>query len=206
MNKENVEIILTAKVGINADLFPDILKLYVPEGSWVLDMTYGTGVFWKQVDMSLYTLVANDIDPARGEFSYDLADLPEDWTDKADTVILDPPYKLTGTKHKKDHYGNESRGRNRAWGLYEDGIREAVRVLKKGGMLIVKCMDQVALHKQNWMHIFVYEQAMKHKMIAIDLFVLVRTHARPQPHKYQIHGRKNHSFFWVFRNGGGTII
>lgn len=195
--------ILTAKLGTNADLFPDILELYVPEGSKILDMTYGTGVFWKNVGSCEnpypYDLVTNDLDPDRGEYSYDLRRLPIMWLDTFDAVILDPPYKLTGTKYQGDQYGNPSSGYKSAWGLYADGIGEADQALKKGGVLIVKCMDQVCLHKQNWMHVFVYEQALEHGMIAEDLFILMRSRARPQPHKHQVHGRKNHSFFWVFR-------
>ena len=37
--------IYSAKVGRNEDLFPDILQLYVPVGSAILDMTYGEGKF-----------------------------------------------------------------------------------------------------------------------------------------------------------------
>ena len=40
------DYVLSCVKGINADLFPHILKLYVPEGSVVLDATYGLGAFW----------------------------------------------------------------------------------------------------------------------------------------------------------------
>jgi hypothetical protein len=40
---ESSPTITTAKVGTNADLFPDILRLYVPEGSVVADVTLRTG-------------------------------------------------------------------------------------------------------------------------------------------------------------------
>ena len=86
-----MEPILTAQTGNNASLFPDILDLYVPESSRVLDMTYGKGVFWKLVDESQYNLVRNDIEPDRGDMSADFCNIPFD--DKTfDAVVFDPPY------------------------------------------------------------------------------------------------------------------
>jgi hypothetical protein len=38
----NPSVVLTAHRGINADLLPHILKLYVPNGSLVADVTWGT--------------------------------------------------------------------------------------------------------------------------------------------------------------------
>lgn len=49
--------LLTCKQGTNADLFPDIAALYIPEGSRVLDATWGRGIFWKKMDQGLYDLV-----------------------------------------------------------------------------------------------------------------------------------------------------
>lgn len=199
--------VLSAKLSnTNADQFPEILKLYVPPPAKILDMTYGTGVFWRAVDPRGYTIIFNDIEPKRGHTSFDLAALPVEWASSFDCCILDPPYKLTGTKYVGDQYKNRSRGRTYVWDLYRDGIKEAARVLLPGGVLIVKCMDQVALHKQNWLHIFVYEQAQKLGLTGVDLFILVRKSIRPQPHNTQKHAWKNHSFAWVFQNGGPPRI
>jgi len=57
-----VKPVLTGVVGTNADLFPQALALYVKSGARVLDMTWGLGVFWKNVDRAQYDLVRNDID------------------------------------------------------------------------------------------------------------------------------------------------
>ena len=48
--------VLTAHVGTNSDLLPQILELYVPNGSIVADVTYGNGTFWRQVDIAKYDL------------------------------------------------------------------------------------------------------------------------------------------------------
>ena len=53
--------ITTAQIGTNADLVPDILSLYIPEGSVVADVTFGKGVFWRNVDTSKYVLKPSDL-------------------------------------------------------------------------------------------------------------------------------------------------
>ena len=45
----STDLIFSAYVRNNEDLFPMILSLYVPIGSHVADVTYGKGVFWKKV-------------------------------------------------------------------------------------------------------------------------------------------------------------
>ena len=44
----STDLIFSAYVRNNEDLFPMILSLYVPIGSHVADVTYGKGVFWKK--------------------------------------------------------------------------------------------------------------------------------------------------------------
>lgn len=38
------DLVLSARVSGNADIFPDVLKLHVPEGWTVADVTHGGGV------------------------------------------------------------------------------------------------------------------------------------------------------------------
>jgi hypothetical protein len=85
--------ILTAKVGTNADLFPDVLALYAKPADRILDMTYGKGVFWRNVARSTFDLVTNDL--------HEDADFHEDFRatshvdESFDMVVLDPPYMRT---------------------------------------------------------------------------------------------------------------
>ena len=81
-----IDLVLSAHVGQNARVFADILRLHVPRGSKVADVTYGKGVFWKEVDPTLYTLLASDL-----KTGVDCRKLPyEDAS--IDSVVLDPPY------------------------------------------------------------------------------------------------------------------
>ncbi len=54
-------VTLTAHVAGNADVFPEILALHVADGATIADVTYGKGVFWRNVDASRYRLLATDL-------------------------------------------------------------------------------------------------------------------------------------------------
>jgi len=80
------DLVVSAYVGVNADVFPKVLQLHVPVGSVVADVTYGSGIFWRNVPHDTYRLVATDI-----KTGVDCRDLP--YADgEIDCVVLDPPY------------------------------------------------------------------------------------------------------------------
>jgi len=207
----NKGYVLTSLVGNNNDLFPDIIKLYIPKDSKVLDMTWGNGVFWKNVPDHDFILYKNDIDQSRGEYHYDFRHLPECWSGFFDAVILDPPYLYVGgVKTLKDSiykgYKNRERSNSGVYGVnavdkfYYDGMVEAKRVLVKNGILIIKCQDQV-MSKQVWGHITYINYADNLGFRSEDLFVLVQKNLPTMRHKpeQQKHARKNHSYFLVFK-------
>ena len=55
------DLVLSASTNGNDITFPQILKLYVSPGSTVADVTYGKGVFWRNIPAELYDLQATDI-------------------------------------------------------------------------------------------------------------------------------------------------
>lgn len=200
--------VLTCKQGTNADLFPDILRLYCDPGDEILDMTYGRGVFWADIEDGLYNVTKNDIDPDRGDTDYDFCDLPEDWGDAFDCVVLDPPYLYTGgfatLKDSIDRgYMNKKRasdgihGVARVHQMYALAMVEAYRVLRKNGIFIVKCMDQVMSGRQTWMHSELQRLAEILGFKPLDQFVLMINGQPTMRHTTQDHARRNHSFFLV---------
>ncbi len=194
------KIILSAAVGVNADLFPGLLKLYVPEGSVVADVTYGHGNFWKQV-VNNYNLKATDL-----SMGVDCRKLPYD-DNAIDAVVLDPPYVYNPKATVKTSISNtynintttELKTINAVVQLYVDAMREALRVLKHKGILIVKCQDQIESGKQRWIHIELYQFALSLGMIVEDMMVLVQKTQPTIRWPQQKHTRKNHSYFWVFK-------
>jgi tRNA G10 N-methylase Trm11 len=201
--------VLTCKQGTNADLFPDILKLYVPEESTVLDATYGRGVFWKNIDEKSYTLIRNDLDPSRGDESWDFRNvgLPDSCLD---AFILDPPYLYVGgfrtLKKSIDRgYQNAERaleqeihGKDAVMEMYRGGIAEAARCLKAGGVLIVKGMDQVESGKVSLFQVEIFKM-LDERFEILDLFVLMVNGQPTMRHKTQVHARRNHSYFLILR-------
>jgi tRNA G10 N-methylase Trm11 len=214
------DYVCTAKVGHNDEQFPDILKLYVPKGSTVADVTWGRGIFWKQVNAYDYTLIRNDLNAGGVDTRADFTALPFA-DDSLDALVLDPPYLYTGgwktmrgyfhedtERWSGSTYGNKERSAKGISGvqavdqMYFQGIVEARRVLKHKGMLIVKCMDQVMSGKQVWAHITYNGFAESIGFRSEDIFVTVRKTQPLMRHKpeQQKHARKNHSFFLVLKN------
>ena len=144
------DLVVSAHVGQNSRLFADILRLHVPRGSRVADVTYGKGAFWKEVDPAHCTLLASDL-----KTGVDCRSLPYE-ARSIDCVVLDPPYmeglfrrsvtQLAGRgSHAsfREHYGSSAATTNgpryhaAVLSLYIEAAVEARRVLREGGILIV---------------------------------------------------------------------
>jgi hypothetical protein len=205
------DLVFSARVGSNEELFPVVLGLYVPHGSTVADVTYGRGVFWRNVDKAHYKLLKSDV-----QEGIDCRSLPYEPA-SLDCVVLDPPYMHTpgGTAHhghqnfeayyKNNGTGNgtEKKYHEAVLDLYFSAGKEAHRVLKKDAILIVKCQDEVCANKQRLTHIEITNEYLKYGFIPEDLFVLIRN-GKPGVSRMltQKHARKNHSYFMVFRKNG----
>ena len=201
------DLVMSSHVGINAEVFPQILDLYVNHGAKVADVTFGSGAFWKRANRPDITLFATDL--ADGT---DCRQLPYD--DRSmDVIVLDPPYMHTpGQGAHVDHQNFETYYRNNATrsngaskyheailDLYFAAGKEAVRVLKDGGILIVKCQDEVCANRQRLTHVEIINEYEGYGLIAEDIFILTRAN-RPGVSRQiqQRHARKNHSYFLVF--------
>jgi hypothetical protein len=205
------DLVLSARVASNASVFVDVLRLHVPSGSRVADVTYGEGAFWREVSAGEYRLAASDL-----KTGVDCTRLP--YGDGSfDAVVLDPPYmeglyrkasgQLAGSGSHSAFRSRYSTGEASAGGpkyheavldLYRRAGIEAHRVLRRRGIFIVKCQDEVSAGRQRLTHVeLVNEYADRFRVE--DLFVVVRA-GRPGVSriKRQLHARKNHSYFLVF--------
>ena len=214
--KSSTDLVFSAYVRNNEEIFPLILSLYVPIGSEIADVTYGKGVFWKKVNPSDYNLHFTDI-----KTGVDCRNLPYE-NCSMDCVVIDPPYMEGFYRRNSDHLaGNGTFSSFRE--AYSDGSIyeqkkdtpkyhdavldmyysagcEAVRVLKSKGIMIVKCQDEVSANKQHLTHVEIINEYTKHGLTIEDLFVKIRNN-RPSISTLnkQVHARKNHSYFLVFR-------
>jgi len=211
-------LVMSAHVDGNAEVFPQILELHVPEGSLIADVTWGNGVFWQNVPPNKYKLLPTDI--ATGMDCRQLS-----YTNNSlDCVVLDPPYMEGFYRKSPDNkagsgshsafaeaYSNgdeinedlENEG-TKKWhaavtDMYFKAGKEAFRVLRKNGVLIVKCQDEVSAGKQWLTHVEIINKYEDFGFYTKDLFVVVRNN-RPSVSRLitQKHARKNHSYFLVF--------
>lgn len=205
-------LVLSAYVGNNADIFPLVLQLHVRERAKIADVTFGTGIFWKNIPKDKYQLFASDL-----KTNVDCRNLP--YADASmDAVVLDPPYmeglfradgrELAGAGTYAAFRQTYSNGQATNEGpkyheavldLYFKAGREAYRVLVPNGVLIVKCQDEVSANTQRLTHVEIINEFEKIGCYTKDLFVVVRPNKPAVSRmKQQNHARKNHSYFIVF--------
>ncbi len=210
--EKTTDLIFTSYVGENSEVFPQIIELHVPLGSKVADVTYGKGVFWKKIPSTNYILFASDV-----KTGTDCRRLPYR-NAEMDCVVLDPPYMEglfreddsfagKGTHESfQDHYSNGERPKDlsKKWHdavleFYVQAALEAKRVLRKNGILIVKCQDEVCAGVQRLTHIEIILNLFFLDFYAKDLFVITRTNKAGVSRMIkQLHARKNHSYFLIF--------
>lgn len=212
----STNLIFSAYLRNNEDIFPLILSLYVPIGSEIADVTYGKGVFWKKVRKDDYRLHCSDI-----KTGIDCRNLP--YADASmDCVVLDPPYMEGFYRRNQEHLAghgtfssfreaysdgsispqreNVPKYHDAVLDMYYAAGREAWRVLKQKGILIIKCQDEVSANRQRLTHVEIVNEYTREGFEVEDLFVMIRNN-RPNVSTLlrQVHARKNHSYFLVFR-------
>lgn len=185
------------------EIINNIQKLYAPID---LDPTFGKGNFYPNIKPKY----CYDINPRIKNCQVsDYKKLPiSNSCTEIRAIMFDPPFlATTGPSLKKDS-GNVINKRFTVYknedeliDEYRKAAKEFYRILPKNGCLYWKCQDKVSSGKQYFTHIDVYHIALSQGFIAADLFILLaknRIVANWQK-KNQIHARKYHCYFWVFK-------
>lgn len=191
--------VVSCIVGDNGDLIREVARLYLSPGARIADVTWGKGVFWRQVDLKQYDFFPSDAVTC-GKARHDFRRLPFD-AGSMDVVVLDPPYVHDPGQMKveADYQNAETTGgmsHDDILRLYAEGMKEAFRVLKRGGRCWVKCKDEVVAHVQRWSHIELLHCGEKVGFAGKDLFILCQE-TEPMVQHEQQHGRKIHSYLWI---------
>lgn len=183
----------------NAELIADVASLYYRAGMQVVDLTWGSGVWWRKFQPD--NMICNDwnADGPRpswitGVTHESYHELPNAWSDRFDIVAYDPPYVSTssgvGGRSKTTipafykAYGLMDAPPGGVRELFEDnmgGLTEAARVAKPGGMVWAKCQPYVSSGKYHdvdyWFRNFAVQQL---RLKVADRFIHVGS-VRPQP-------------------------
>lgn len=198
--------ILTARQSHNSEVLRDILELYSKPDARILDMTYGTGAFWRDIDAHQYELVTNDLyknNPNSNHWHFGAVPTPGRGFD---VVVFDPPY-VHGSRTIHPSLG-------RQYGIdkpisakeitenYYRLARYVRKVLRADGILVVKTQDEIESGKQVWRHFDVGQFFRVQGWDLLDLLVVVQKGKPMMRHKHQKHARKNHSYFMVFKHRG----
>ena len=193
--------------GDNGDLFPEILRLHFPQGGRVLDTIYRKGTFWKGVDMSKITLDKLKWEKDKAD---DYRNLPARVLENQyDIVVHDPDYTHDAATFGGANYSNQTcegtkSGGHRALVVnnYYLPAREILKVLKKGGLLVVKTQDEICSKKYRSTSGDITKMLHNLGLVKEDEFAILQKN-KPSSARWknvkQQHARKNHSVFLVYK-------
>jgi len=193
--------ISTVIEGDSGDLILAVSRLYFAKGQTIADVTYGKGVFWRRLNPADYQFRFSDLHIGREGSDiapYDCRKLPYDPA-SLDVVAFDPPFG--DLKIYQHRYETSSSALSLAdvEKLYRDGMKEAERVLRPGGLLLVKCQDAYHGGKQWRMMISTWRFALDLGMRDVDRFILLGARRPIRLNGEQRTARKMESYLWVFR-------
>ena len=182
-------------------IIQSIIHLYLPAGKIQLDPCYNRGGFYKsgKIPAPDYKF---DIEPLYG-IKGDSRNLP--LPDKSiESEIFDPPFITYPGKsmiNRMSIFGS-FRTYRELKEMYRDSLIDSYRVLKPGGILIVKCQDGTTGNNLEMVHIdAVILPCRKIGFREIDFFILLSKQRIERRDMVQRHSRKYHSYFIVFQKG-----
>jgi len=119
------------------------------------------------------------------------------------SIILDPPFMFGIHGKSASYYSSTTHGIfkdfDELYLMYEAIIKEANRVLERGGILFFKCQDYTD-SSTTMVHCIVYHLATLNGFYAKDLAILhLSKNKVSNPNLKQRHLRKHHSYFWIFK-------
>lgn len=182
------------------EILSNILRLYVPEGRFDCDFTFSIGNFYKHIPQP--NLKFDKYPQIEGVLPLEEAEkIP---FTSLSSVVFDLPFIVKD----KSNINEQSKIALRfnyftsvaeLYKVNEDMLNLSFRVLKRGGILVVKTMDVCAVGGQVWVSDYVYHKAFELGFELLDKFILVSPSRYVFMKGIQRHARKYHSYFLVFK-------
>jgi len=183
-----------------------ILNLHLEENTFEVDLTYGNGGFYKKgIPQPTHRLdIDNTLENITKACNSNNTNLK---SDSVKSVVFDPPFL---TYIKKQRTGNSNMVMSRRFSgywtsdeladHYKSSIKEAGRILKHKGILVIKCQDIVHNHKLFCTHAHILQWSSEWFRLK-DLFIQAATHRMPAPNRKgtQKHARIYHSYWIVLQ-------
>jgi hypothetical protein len=184
-----------------------IAQLYT-DGQFDCDPTYSTGQFYREgvpEPQLKFDLVPQAPDVVQADYRA----LPVD-SASLGSLVFDPPYmhcegktSIIGQRFTdQDHTLGKPKPRYQRDLLaeYHAGLAEFYRVLRPGGVLVVKCQDLIESSRYVAQSCRIWELATRLGFEVVDKFVLVAP-SRMVGHNHhdQQHSRRYDVTFWVFK-------
>lgn len=113
------------------------------------------------------------------------------------SAVFDPPF-LVGSGHMVKRYGGFKTVKD-MYLFFNEALLNFIRVLKRGGILVIKIQDASAGGQNYFSHINIATVAQGVGFELIDIFVLVNKNRMRKKAKVSRMANKEHCFFMVFR-------
>jgi len=185
------------------EMIRDILYLHAKGKHIDCDPTYSIGNFYK-----------NGVPKPKYKFDKfpQLPDVIEATANKlpienesCEVIMFDPPFVIGGVTYNESKEGSciiqkrftQFESFDELKEMYSGSLTEFTRVLKGGGIVIFKCQDCVSSAKNHFSHCWVMFEAVRLGFYPKDMFILFAKN-RLNDGREQQHGRKYHSYYWVF--------
>lgn len=174
-----------------------IIQLYNDGRVFEADLTASKCFFWKQIPRPDHLFdkypqleevhPLNEADALPDEsFQSIIYDLPFIISDKKTDSII---------KERFDYFLSA----DEAYRVNLEMLHRAYRLLKQGGLLVVKTMDCGKAGKQYWISDYVLEKAREVDLELLDKFILTSSLRLFIKTRQQHRARKYHSYFFVFK-------
>lgn len=186
------------------ELIRDILYLHARNKIIDVDPTYSIGNFYKD-RLPKPTYKFDKFPQTEDTIEACSDNLPLN-DNSCEVIMFDPPFVIGGELHDGIKEGSSIIAKRftsflsfeELKTMYSNSLNELYRILKDGGIVIFKCQDVIVLGKNHFTHCWVMDEAIRIGYYPKDLFILLAKN-RLFDGREQQHGRKFHSYFWVFQ-------